>query len=198
MRSIRPILLTGAILLLAIMPTMAEQEEMSAADQACLLAMTPGENHEFLASLAGNWRYSGSYWQSASAEPVPFGGSSENEMILDGRYLLEHVTSEMPGAVRFEGIGYLAFDNAAGEFKHTWIDNMSTALGYSTGELDASGRVLTMRSKFTDPATGREGRARSVTRYLDENRHTLELWSSVAGEKEWKAMEFEYVRESGT
>ena len=70
MRSIRPIMLTGAILLLAIVPGMAEQEEMSAADQACLLAMTPGENHEFLAAFAGNWHYSGRYWESASAEPV--------------------------------------------------------------------------------------------------------------------------------
>jgi hypothetical protein len=196
MKATRPALLAAAIVLLTIVVSGAEPAELSEAEKACLLATTPGAQHELLASLAGTWNYTGRFWTDPSGDPTEASGVSTQEMILEGRYLVDRTSSEFMGG-EFEGIGLTGHDNTTGEFLRTWIDNMSTTVAFARGHLDESGRVLTFRGQFVDPATGQKGESRSVTRFDGENRHRLEYWIKLGGSPEVKVMDLEYVRQAG-
>jgi len=195
MKRIRPALLAAAIVLVTVVTSGSETAEISEADKACLLASTPGEQHDFLASMAGTWSYTGRFWTDPAGEPVEASGVSTQEMILDGRYLVDRTASEFMGQ-KFEGVGLTGHNNTTGEFLRTWIDNMSTSVAFARGHLDESGRMLTFRGEFVDPATGKKGESRSVTRFDGENRHRVEYWVTLPGSPEVKVMELEYVRQA--
>ena len=50
-------------------------------------AMMPGEHHEHLGTLAGEFTLSGSAWMKPGAEPTTFTGTRSARMILGGRFL---------------------------------------------------------------------------------------------------------------
>ena len=57
-------------------------------------------------------------------------------MGLDGRVLIEEVTSSMMG-MPFTGHGMTGYDNVTGKYWSTWTDSMSTGLMVSEGTCDA-------------------------------------------------------------
>jgi hypothetical protein len=63
--------------------------------------------------------------------------------VMDGRYTRCEVAGELPGMGPYNGFGLYGFDNVAGKFVSTWIDNHNTAILSGTGQLSNDGKTLT-------------------------------------------------------
>ena len=67
----------------------------------------------------------------------------------------------------FNGIGFIGYDNVSKKYVSTWMDTAGTGMMWSTGTMDASGKVLSMKATVNDPSTGKaspvDRRSRSPT-----------------------------------
>jgi hypothetical protein len=61
-------------------------------------------------------------------------------MIMDGRVMVEDVTSSMMG-MPFKGQGMRGYDNVSGKYWGTWVDSMSTGDHGQRGDVRRQGDV---------------------------------------------------------
>jgi len=153
---------------------------------------TPGEAHKKLEAFAGTWDTSVKWWMKPDAPASESKGTSENRMILGGRYLeqrFEGTMMEQP----FTGIGYTGYDNYKKKYVGSWIDSMGTALMSSLGTADASGK-LTFISEMDDFMTGKKCEIKQVVSVVDNDHHMFEMWGPDSAGKVFKMMEIHYTR----
>ena len=154
----------------------------------------PGEHHKHIAALAGKWQTEVKMWMDPKADPQVSQGTADYQWIMGGRFLRQTVRGEFMGGV-FEGEGLLGYDNFKKKYVSSWIDNMGTALFTSTGRCDESGKVFTMEGRMDDVMNGRANqKSRSVTRIVNKNKHTDEMYVTGADGKEFKMLEITYTR----
>ena len=164
-----------------------KQGEMDpAAMQAMMAAMTPGEHHEHLKKLVGNFDYTMKSWMDPAAPPMESTGKRTAELLLGGRYLEEKYTGDFMG-MTFEGIGTLGYDNVGKQYVSTWIDNMSTGIMMGHGTCSKDGWEMT--SESLDPATGKPVTSRSKLTMPDADTIFMEMWMPGPDGKEMKWME---------
>jgi Protein of unknown function (DUF1579) len=154
--------------------------------------MTPGDVHKMMAKSEGTWTGVVSMWMQPGAQTMTMTGDSKIEMILGGRYLQEKNTGTMMG-MPFEGLGTTAYDNAKKIFISTWIDNAGTGMIYLEGKWDDANKSINFSGKMVDPSTGKDLPVREVLKFVDDNTHTLEMYTTANG-KEFKSMEIKYTR----
>jgi hypothetical protein len=155
-------------------------------------AITPGEHHEHLKALVGNFDYTIKMWMAPGMAPQEFTGKRSAEMIMGGRYLQEKYTGTFMG-MPFEGLGTMAYDNVQKKYISTWIDNMGTGLMVATGQCD-KGPSWTMTGEMADPQSGKMVPTRSVTKIIDADHMTMEMYSPGPDGKEMKMMEVAATR----
>ncbi len=197
---IRNATLLLALAVLFALPVVADHHEKDkgAPDQAAMMAamnaaMTPGEHHEFLAGMEGEWTYSSTMWMDPSQPPMKTSGQSTKAMIMGGRYLQERSSGNMMG-MTFNGRGVTGYDNVLGQFTNTWIDNMGTGVMITHGQRD--GNTLSLKGEMTEPMSRQPMAVRLVTQVVDADHHHFELYMTMAGAPELKSMEIDYVRKS--
>ncbi|MBZ0198672.1 MAG: DUF1579 domain-containing protein [Ignavibacteriaceae bacterium] len=159
--------------------------------QAWQAYMTPGEMHELLGQMVGEWNTEITMWMDPSAEPTKSTGTSVYKAILDGRYFTgEHHASfmNMP-MIGNELVGY---DNAKKKFFSTWIDNFGTGILYMEGTLDPETKVITYFGKSTDPM-GVESDVKQTITYSDKDKGFMEMFTMKDGQ-EFKTMELTFTR----
>lgn len=171
--------------------THGEAVDMEAAMGELQKAAAPGEHHEFLARLEGEWSFATKLWMAPGAPPEESQGTSSKKMIMGGRYLQEEAQGNMMGSA-FTGRGVTAYDNTAGEFINTWIDSMATGIAIVRGQRD--GDQLEMQGEYLDPMSQQKMMVRYVTRVIDDDKHVFEYFTTVPGGPEQKSMEIEYTR----
>jgi len=176
--------LLAAVALVAVLAAVVVAQEGEVPPEV-MKAMMPGEHHEPLKLLAGEYTLAGSAWMVAGAEPMTFTGTRSAEMILDGRYLRERVVSEFMG-MPFKGFGILAYDNTAEHYIYAWLDNMGTAVTTSYGSYGEDG--WTLEGEHADPATGKTEKFKNTFR-LTETGFVFEWF-----EQGRKNMEITYTR----
>lgn len=185
--------------LLAVMsvPVLAQQEKPPAGMppmdspemQAMMAAMSPGPEHKNLAKMVGDWTFTNKMWMDPSAPPAEGSGTMHGETILGGRYVHAVWKGNLMG-MPFEGHGTEGFDNITKKYVSSWVDNMSTAIMYSTGTCDANGKTCTSTSaEMMDPMTGKMTSFRSVITWKDDKSFTMEMYAKPAGGTEMKGME---------
>lgn len=165
---------------------------MKAAMEAMEKAAIPGENHAFLAKLAGTWDCETKFWMGPG-EPQISKGSSKSKMVLDGRFLREVYQSTFMGKP-FKGVGFTGYDNTMKQFTGTWMDTMGTGIGISTGRLDETGKVLTFKMVYPDPVTAKPKESKYVLRIKDNDHHVMDMYETDAQGKDMKIMEVSYTR----
>ncbi len=198
MRNLSKTLITLAVLLAAAGPALAEQAggqpQMSPEEQAAMAAMekaaTPGAPHAWLATMAGSWDFSGSFWSKPGDPPMASTGKAERSLILGGRVLTEKVTSEFFGQP-FEGFGMTGYDNVSGKYWGTWTDNMSTGIMTSTGTCKDS--KCEFEGKAFDPVTGKLATSRMTSEH-SATREVHAMYGPGPDGKEFKMMELVYSR----
>lgn len=162
------------------------QPPMDPAMQAMMTAMQPGEQHQQLKKLAGNFDYTIKMWMDPAAAPTESTGKRTAEMLLGGRYLEEKVSGNMMG-MPFEGIGWMGYDNVAKQWVGTWMDNMGTGIMTMQGTADKG--TWNMTGESSDPMTGKKVTMRTVTKLVDDNTYTMEMFGPGPDGKEVKMME---------
>src|SRR5262245_17571424 len=89
-------------------PQMTPEEK--AEMEAYIKAGTPGAPHQALAAMAGSYDLKVRSWHDRNAPPVEDTGTATRSMILDGRVMVEDLSSSMMGTP-FNGYGMTGFDN---------------------------------------------------------------------------------------
>lgn len=172
-------------------PAAAQDEEMAAMMEAWRQAGQPGMHHEQLAALVGTWEAETKMWMDESGEPTVTPAKMEYEMILDGRYLVETISSEFMGQP-FTGHGLYAFNNVTGKLQASWIDNMSTGIYTYEGSINETGNEIVLEGKFMDPLTKEWKQTRSVMRISADELHYVGY--ETADGQERKMMEITATR----
>jgi Protein of unknown function (DUF1579) len=168
--------------------TPAQKAEM----EAYMKAGTPGAEHKWLASAAGNYTVVSRNWSAPDAKPSEDKGTAKRSMVLDGRVMVEEFTGAMTGAP-FRGQGMMGFDNVSGKYWSTWLDSMSTGLFVSEGTCDAK-HACTFAGSWNDPITRKPRQARIVTRWSSPTTEAFEMWMKDKQGKEYKSMEMIYTK----
>ena len=151
----------------------------------------PGPEHAELMKLAGKWKTTNKSWMSPG-DPVVTQGTVTYKPLLGGRFLMEEYKGTFMDKP-FEGVGITGYDNMKKEYFNVWMDSLGTMVVVARGNMDASGKVLTMNAEFEEPATGEKTPMRMVTTTLDPNSKKFELYGTHDGQ-EAKQMEINYTR----
>lgn len=155
----------------------------------------PAAEHAQLAASEGSWRTEMTYWASADAKPSVVRGMCDIRMILGGRYQQSVYRSD--DGKGFEGVGYIAYDNARKMYISTWMDNTTTGVVYLEGNYDGSEASTEMEGKCTEVVACRQRGMRQITRNIDENTQIMETYESRPGTNEYKSMEIKFTRVPG-
>jgi hypothetical protein len=171
---------------------MPSQEEMMKNWQE---SMTPGTQHKMLEESVGTWDAEVKIWmQGPGSEATISKGTSEQKMVLGGRYLQQDFTGEMMGQT-FTGTGFTGYDNFKKKYVGFWIDNMSTALMTMEGVLDKGGKSVTTWGKMDDPMTGvKDKKIKNVMRFVDKDTQVFESYDVTAYGDKKPTMEITYKR----
>ena len=169
--------------------------EQQAEMDAYMKAGTPGAPHQAMASMAGNYNLKIKSWHEPNAPAMEETGKATRTMTLDGRVLLEEVSSSMMGTP-FTGRGMRGFDNVTGKYWSTWTDSMSTGLMVSEGTCDAQGKSCTFKGSWNDPVKKGPITSRMTTRWTGPTTEVFEMYGPGKDGKEMKMMEITYTKES--
>ena len=156
-------------------------------------AATPGPEHQRLQKLVGEWNLTVKSTMDPSQPAAESKATSVVTSLMDGRYIQEQSNGDMMG-MPFSGMGLTGYDNVAKKYVTTWMDNMGTGIMKSVGTADATGNVITWFGDAPDPMTGKTVKYRMVSRFIDDNKHTFEMYSPGPNGKEMKMMEITYDR----
>ncbi len=178
-------------------PPVGTAGSMSAGEKAMMDAMakaaTPGPNHEMLASIVGDWTYTSRMWMNPGASPTESKGTVTYTALLGGRFVQGQYRGDMMG-MPFEGLGLMGYDNTAGQFQASWVDNMGTSITYLTGQYDAANKTYTFTGQEDDPVNpGAKINVREVVRVVSPDSHVME-WYETRNGREVKMMEVSYSR----
>lgn len=176
----------------------AAQKQMSEKEQEMMAKWqeyaTPGEGQKALEQFAGEWDYTVSWWNSPDAEPEKSTGTSENKMIMGGRYLKQKAKGTSMGQ-EYQGMGITGYDNAEEQYEGLWIDNMGTGMMLSTGSYDADAKTFTMSGTYNCPMEdNKEKSFRTVATFANEDKFTFDMYGPDMEGKEYKMMEIVYTR----
>lgn len=160
-----------------------------AAMEAMMKHSMPGEHHKALQAFVGNWTYTGTYYMGG--EKIPLTGSAERKLLMEGRYLHDHVRGDSPQP--FEGLGWTGYDNHTKKYFSTWIDSMTTSLMRAEGDYDPKTRTFTMISEVFDAGAGKVQKGKDVCVIKSADEMHQVMYKLVDG-KEEKVMEFHYKR----
>lgn len=179
-------LVVAACLLALALPGVAQPPDTSA-EEAMMKAMTPGENHKLLGKFVGDWTFTNKMWMAPSQPPMESNGTIHAEWILGDRYVKSVYKGNMMG-MPFEGHATDGYDNTAGHYVSSWVDNMGTGIITTTGSCDAN-HVCTHTGDMLDPTTGKNVATRSVVSWLSDTSFKMEMYAKDASGSEMKMME---------
>jgi hypothetical protein len=155
--------------------------------------MTPGEPHQKLADKAGHWTYSGDVWTTPGADPIPFDGTAEIELIMGGRYSLEKVNGQFMGRP-FTAMGVWGFDNLTQTYVGAWVDNMGTGIMRYEGTASDDGSTIHWMGDMPDLLNGKYVQNRSVDKTIDADHSVMSFYAASPEGEEFKHMELRFTR----
>ena len=154
---------------------------------------TPGEGHKKLDPLVGSWTTKNTTWMEPGKPPEVTTGTSEQKWVLGGRYLEQRFEGTMMGQP-FSGLGYTGFDNFTRKYEGTWMDTTGTAILFTKGTFDNSGKVLTATGQMNDIVTKKPMMLRYKTTIVSADEFLFELFSPGPDGKQARMMEIRYTR----
>lgn len=178
-------------------------QEMQKMQERMMRAMMPGEQHKELAKMAGTWKTTAKMWMSGPEGPATVTqGTSEIKSVLDGRFLLEEMNSEMkmPGpdgkemTMPFKGIGMTGYDNFKNMYVGCWADSMGTQILNFSGMKPPGSDTYTFYGQMDEPMLNVSGRTvKYETKVINDNKHVFSMYDLHAGPN-YKVVEVTYER----
>ena len=100
-----------------------------------------------LATLAGTWQVTASFWSDPAAPPVISEATAVRTAILGGRVLEEIYSSTVMGQP-FEGRAQTGYDRVTGRYWSVWIDNMNDGASISFGGWNEAEDLIIMEGEI--------------------------------------------------
>src|SRR5688572_30104021 len=122
-------------------------------EQCAQMFTPPQKEHAWLQKLEWNWTFE-SECMSEPGKPADKNRGTESVKAIGDLWIVGEGLGEMPGGGTAKMMITLGFDPKRNRFVGTWVGSMMAYLWNYEGELDASGRILTLNSdgpSFTDP-----------------------------------------------
>jgi len=166
--------------------------EQQAEMEAYMKAGTPGEPHQHLASTVGSYDLSIKSWHEPGGPAMESGGTATRTMMLDGRVLVEEVTSSTMG-MSFTGHGMRGYDNVSEKYWSTWIDSMSTGMMLSEGTCDAD-NACSFTGSWNDAIKQAPMHVRMTTRWTSPTTEVFTMYGPDRSGTEMKMMEITYTK----
>lgn len=88
---------------------------------------SPGEHHKRLDHMVGDWDASATFHMPDGSQ-MTSDGSLSSEWVLGGRFLKADFHLDDMMGMAFDGISFVGYDNAKGQYVSVWMDNMSTGV----------------------------------------------------------------------
>ena len=168
-------------------------DEKAAMDMMMKIA-TPGPGHKKLDFMVGTWNAKNTMWMDPSKPPMVSDGTSVQKWVLGGRFLEQTVEATMMGQP-FSGLGFTAYDNFKKKYVSTWMDTMGTMIMISTGNFDATGKILTSTGSMDDPTTGKKNVPfREKMTVVSNDEILFEMFGADPTGKDFRWMEIRYTR----
>jgi len=191
-------LLSGVVLVNAYSRTAWAADAMPTDEKTMMMQMqkygTPGTNHQVLQQAVGKWTHTVRSWMKPGDKPMESQGTSENTMVLGGRFLQQQAHGSMNGQP-FEGLGYTGYDNVRGEYQSMWMDSMGTGMMIGTGSYDPASKTIQESGHFSCPMTGEKAMwYRSEWKIIDNDNQVFSMYGKGPDGKEFKGMEIVYKR----
>jgi hypothetical protein len=171
----------------------AMSEDMAAMMEVYTKAGAPGEVHRRLAVWAGEWKAKQRFWgPDPSAPAMEMEGSASIEVVMGGRFLIEHYEGLTPMGP-FQGMHIFGFNKTVGQHESVWFDSMGTAILFTSGPDNPDGPT-TLTGTFDDVMTGDKVAMRTVTTSVSDDEILFEMFEAREGAAEMKTMEVVYTR----
>ena len=167
----------------------------AAGAEACAAFGAPADQHKKFEPFVGTFKAQVKMWMGPG-DPHVSTGVMTNSFDLGGRFLRQVYKGD-PGDgpfPNFEGRGFWGYSTVDKRYEGFWIDTACTFMQHEVGEVDATGNVWTMRGEMTAPGGSGQMAKRSVIRLIDTDHHSMEMFFTMPGGAESKAMAIEYTR----
>lgn len=167
---------------------MKEMQERAAAARAA------GEHHAELARFVGTWDVT----MALVMPGVPrqeSKGVATYEWVVDGLWLLQRLEGKLFGA-DYQHVTLHGFDNYAKNHVAASVSSFDTSLLVSRGVVvDPEGKVTAVYGTLDEYMTGELNKPyRAVTRVIDDDHHTMEIWDLGIGVDGAVVFEWTYKR----
>lgn len=106
----------------------------------------PSKEHLWLQQLVGNWTYEGSCNMGPDQPPGKTKGR-ETVRSLGGLWVVVDGRVELPDGGAMEMVIQIGYDPAIGRYKGTWIGSPMPMLWVYEGDVDPTGRILTLKAQ---------------------------------------------------
>jgi hypothetical protein len=165
--------------------------------QACMAAATPGPMQQKLARGVGHWSGKFTQWMAPNTDPMTTSCTATLTSVMDGRFVKNEFTCDMPNMGPFQGLGYYGYDNVAQKLVSTWLDSMATGIMNGDGTISSDGNTITWNYHMMCPITKKPEVMREVEKYTGDNSITLDMYGDdPKSGKEFHMMHIEMTRAS--
>jgi len=117
--------------------------------QQMMEAAQPGEEHELLKSLEGEWEQTYLMTMMPGAPEMEYQGTTRNRMILGGRFLEQRAEGTM-GPQTVQNLSVTGFDRRHGRFTTVGFDNLGTYSVSAEGQRDPDTGLIVMKGEDQD------------------------------------------------
>lgn len=158
---------------------------------AALQAAATGKEHKALATQVGLWDVATIMTLPGMARMETV-ATSQSEMVLGGRWLLERFSGEFMGAP-FEGIQLMGYDRLSKQYVAYWFDTHCTWATRTTGQMED--QVMAMRGIMRDAFTPKGRPIRSTSTLNKNGDRIIEMFDNIPPMGEVKTMSMRYTRQ---
>lgn len=154
----------------------------------------PGEHHEHLGQLVGEYTYTSKMWMQPDAAPMESSGECSRRMVLGNRYMHETFTGDFMG-MPFKGMAVTGFSRQEGHYFTMWFDNFGTGVMQGTGSCSEGGKWA-FSGESLDPMTGEPMKFRETLEIVDGDTQVFSMYVVNPDGSEFKNMEITLKRKA--
>jgi hypothetical protein len=151
-------------------------------------APQPGPEHSHLKAQEGTWDC-----VCIAADGKRSKAISTSKMECGGLWLVSDFKGEFDGKP-FQGKGLDSYDPATKKYVGVWVDSMVTKPMLIEGTRDAATKTTTSIGEAPGP-DGKPMKIRFISKEVDNDHHTFEMYMIGADGKDTKMMTIEYTRQ---
>jgi len=148
-------------------------QDQAAMQEAYKKAAELSDEHREFTKCAGTWQTRVTCYMDPT-RPQEGTGTATFETIMGGRFLVEHMSGNMPPMGPFQGMGILGFNNTTQQYEHVWLSDAGTEIMTARGTKGPDNSI-TLTGEMVDPVTNAKCNCTMVWRDVSENEKRFEM-----------------------